>query len=178
MADDQGTPADPATEPDPEAADDATLGDAGKNALKAERTRAATAERNAKALQRRLDELETANLSEVDRAIKEAKDAARAEALAEVGVERVKDKVEAAAGGKLADPDLAPALLGDLTRFVGDDGSIDKKAISTAIDELVKDKPYLAPNGATGRPTPLPGGGSRPPAAGNPINEALRSTRR
>lgn len=177
MADDQGTPADTATEPDQDTTDDATLGDAGKNALKAERTRAATAERNAKALQKRLDELETANLSEVDRAIKEAKDAARAEALAEVGVERVKDKVEAAAGGKLADPDLAPALLGDLKRFVGDDGSIDKKAISTAIDELVTEKPYLAPAGAA-RPTPLPGGGSRPPAAGHPINEALRSARR
>lgn len=171
MADAPTDPPEPATDPD-DTPDDANLGDAGKAALKAERTRAATAERNAKDLQKRLDELETANLDEVGKAVKTAADTARAEALAEVRSERVRDKIEVQAAGKLADADLAPALLGDLDRFVGDDGAIDTKAISTAIDELVKERPHLAPAGT--RPTPLPGGGARP-SGGSSMNDVIRS---
>lgn len=173
MADD--TPTDDGTGANPDddgtPTDDSGLGDAGKAALKAERTRAATAEKAAKALQKRLDELETANLDEVGRAVKTAADTARQETLNEVRTERVKDKVEVAATGKLSDPGDAAAFLGDLTRFVGDDGAIDSKAITSAIDELVKTKPYLAPAGS--RPSPLPGGGARP-TGGSSMNDALR----
>lgn len=53
----------------------AELGDAGKKALAEERKRAAVAEKEAKALKARLDEIETANLSELDKAKNRASEA-------------------------------------------------------------------------------------------------------
>lgn len=176
MADDH-TPPEPDATSDPDHADEAPaeLGDPGKAALSAERKARAAAEREAKALKARLDELETANLSEVDRAIKEARDAATRDAMSAVNDRILRAEVKAMAGGKLADPSDAVNLI-DLSQFpVDDDGNVDTKAIASAIDELVKAKPYLAPAGA--RPAPLPGGGARPTPAGNPIDDALRRRR-
>lgn len=171
MADDETTTTeDDATSTTEETADEA-LGDAGKAALKAERTRAAAAERQAKALQKQLDEIVAANATEGEKAIAKAKDEGRAEVLSTVNERVLRAEVKAVAGGKLADPADAVKLL-DLSQFtVGDDGNVDTKAISTAIDELVKEKPYLAPAGA--RPTPLPGGGARP-SGGNSIDQQIR----
>jgi len=68
---------------DPEKVEsDSDLGDAGKKALDAERRRAHTAEKEAKALKARLDEIEAAQLSKEERLAKEA-EAAKAEAEAE-----------------------------------------------------------------------------------------------
>lgn len=61
-----------ATEPQGEPAD---LGDAGKKALKAERDARAAAEKAASDLQKRLDEIEQANLTELEKAQRAAKDA-------------------------------------------------------------------------------------------------------
>ena len=66
-------PADPATT-DPAAAT-ADLGDGGKKALDAERRRAATAEKQAKDLKAQLDAINTANLTEVERAQRTATEA-------------------------------------------------------------------------------------------------------
>lgn len=53
-------------------------------------------------------------------------------------------EVRAAAAGKLADPSDAPKFL-DLDQFeVGEDGDVDQDEIADAIDDLLKDKPYLA----------------------------------
>ena len=57
------------------------LGDGGKRALDAERRRASAAEKEAKALKARLDEIESAQLSEAEKAKKRA-DEAEARALA------------------------------------------------------------------------------------------------
>lgn len=142
----------PASEPPPAATPpDPALGDAGKAALKAERERAAKAERDLKAAQKRLDELETANLNEVDKAIKKAREEATAEAVQALRAEQVADKIALAATGKFADPTDAALMLGDLTRFVTDDG-IDTKAIGAAVDQLLADKPHLAASGAPGTP--------------------------
>lgn len=68
------TPADvPTTETQGDPAD---LGDSGKKALEAERKRATKAERDLKAMQTRLDEFEAAKLSDLERAQKQAADAA------------------------------------------------------------------------------------------------------
>lgn len=56
-------------------ADDKPLGENGEKALKAERVRAAAAEKERDALKARLDKLEAANMSELERAQKEAQDA-------------------------------------------------------------------------------------------------------
>ncbi|OQQ32272.1 hypothetical protein A6411_10725 [Prescottella equi] len=73
-------------------------------------------------------------------------------------------EVRAAAATKLADPSDAHKFL-DLDQFeVGEDGEVDQDEIADAIDDLLKDKPYLAAQGGT-RKTPRPdrrqGGGQR-----------------
>lgn len=164
MADDPNAPdpnqPDPAAPPppDPPKPED-QLGDAGKKALAEERSARAAAEKAEKAAKAELEKLRKASMSEQEKAIAEAKAEARKEALGEANVRVLRSEVRAAAGGKLADPSDAPALLGDLSRFLNDDGDVDSKAVSSAIDELVKAKPYLAPAGRPGR---LPGGGAKP----------------
>lgn len=123
---------------------DEPLGDGGKAALAAERKRAAAAEREKKALQKRLDALEEANLNEVDRAVKKARDEGAAEAIAMANERVIRSEVKAIATGKLADPADALAFLDMSTITVGDDGDVDAQAISTAIDELLQRKPHLA----------------------------------
>lgn len=58
-----------------------------------------------------------------------------------------RSEVKAAAAGKLADPSDAYKFL-DLASFeVDDDGNVDEDEIADAIDELIKEKPYLAAQG-------------------------------
>jgi len=63
-------------------ADDETLGEGGKKALKAEREARTKAERAAAELQAKLDKIEAANMSDLERAQKEAADAKAAAAKA------------------------------------------------------------------------------------------------
>ena len=60
-------------------------------------------------------------------------------------------------------------MLGDLDRFIVK-GEVDSKAITSAIDELVKAKPYLA---AAGKARPLPGGGATQ-SSGTSFNDTIR----
>jgi hypothetical protein len=164
--------ADAVTTPDPKAGEppvvpvveppkpEDQLGDAGKRALAEERTARATAEKEAKAAKAELEKLRKASMSENEKAVADAKAEGRKEALSESNVRLLRSEVRAAAAGKLADPSDAPALLGDLDRFLTEAGDVDSKSLSSAIDELVKAKPYLAPAGA--RPGRLPGGGAKP----------------
>lgn len=68
--------------------DSAELGDGGKKALDAERRRASAAEREAKALKARLDEIESAQLSESEKAKKRAEEAEARALAAEAGALR------------------------------------------------------------------------------------------
>lgn len=139
---DPSQPAGSAPPPDPN--DPPELGDAGKRALTAERDARQRAERDAKAAKAELDKLRTESQSEQERAIARAKDEGRAEAVTTANERIVRAEVRAAAASKLADPADAVHFL-DLSDFtVEDDGSVDSKAISKAIDQLVKEKPYLA----------------------------------
>lgn len=137
------------------------LGDAGKKAIDEERKARRAAEKAAKDAQAELDKLRQESMSEQEKAIAQARAEAKTEVLKDANQRVLRSEIKAAAGGKLADPADAVGLLGDLDRFVGDDGEVDSKAISSAIDELIKSKPYLAANGS--RPAPLPGGGATPP---------------
>lgn len=101
------------TPPAPEAADSAAtaeidLGDAGKKAIDQERRARAAAEREAKALKARLDELATANLSELDKAKKAA-----AEATAALEAERASNMRQRIALAKGVPADLVDRLRGD-----------------------------------------------------------------
>lgn len=62
-------------QPDAPKAEDKPLGENGEKALRAERTRAAAAEKERDALKARLDKLEAANMSELERAQKQAEEA-------------------------------------------------------------------------------------------------------
>jgi hypothetical protein len=168
-ADPPTPPADPADPPAP--ADPPDLGDAGKKALDEERAARRAAEKLAKAHADELDKLRKATMSEQEKAVAEAKAAGRQEALAEANSRLLRSEIRAAAAGKLADPGDAAALLGDLDQFLDKSGEPDVKAITSAIDALVKAKPYLAPAGA--RPGGLPGGGAKP-SSGTSINDHIR----
>lgn len=114
------------------------LGDKGKKALdamkaklKAERERRRTAEAKL--------HKEPAG-DDADQIQAKAEQAATAKANARI----VRSEIRAAAAGKLADPKDALKFL-DLDQFeVDEDGQVDEDEVADAIDDLVKNKPYLA----------------------------------
>lgn len=155
-------PVDPPATPPADPPADPALGPSGEAALKAERARAATAEKTAKALQKQLDEIADANLNDVDRLAKGEYERGVSEATKAANERILKTEVRAAATGKLTDPADALAYLDLTTLTVGDDGEVDTAAVVTAIDALLAEKPYLG-SGATPPPA-VPGvpTGARP----------------
>lgn len=126
----------PAAEEQP----DEPLGEKGLKALKAEQARRKDEADKRRAVEAELAELKKAGADPETRARLEAQEAATARA----NERFVRAEIKAAAKGKLADPADAFQFL-DLSAFeVGDDGEVDGDAISTAIDDLLKRKPYLA----------------------------------
>lgn len=139
------TPATEVATEDPDPAGAEALGDPGKKALDTMKAAKRAAEQDARdtkaalaALQAKLDGKEAEHIAEQER--RQVEDAAFAKANERI----LKAEVRATAASKLTDP--ADALLYlNLTDFeVGDDGEVDTAAISAAIDDLVKAKPYLA----------------------------------
>lgn len=156
----------------PPVGDNDDLGEAGKRALEAERGSRRAAENRAKALETELAKFRESSMSEQEKAIA----AARREATAEAGVafnrRLVQAEVRAAAAGKLADPEDAVRFL-NLDEFeVGSDGDVDKKAITSAIERLLKGKPYLS--GSATRPTGDADQGARGGPAGSSMNDLIR----
>lgn len=183
----------PSDQPDQPTADDSgndeepppELGDPGKQALDRMKADRNAARDEAKALRAELDELRTSQMSDHERQIKEAADAARSEVLAEVNSKLFAAELRGAARGdititddegndqvvRLVDPDLlatpevAVQLLGLGDIPVTESGDIDTEAISDAVTALVKAKPYLAsatpPGNATPQPPPDIGNGAR-----------------
>lgn len=74
----------------------------------------------------------------------QARRKAETDAVAKANGRILRAEVKAAAAGKLADPADAYKFL-DLDQFeVDDDGNVDSDEVADAIDELIKNKPYLA----------------------------------
>lgn len=145
-ADAPADPPDEDPEGDPEGAD--KLGDAGKRALdamKAERNEAKKAQRELQAELEALKAKAEGREKEHEQAQREQQ--VRDEALSKANERILKSEVRLAAKGVLADP--ADALLYlDLSEFeVGSDGGVDADALGSAIDDLIKSKPYLAAQG-------------------------------
>jgi len=105
-----------------------------------------------------------ASLSETDRAIEEAKQSARAEATTQFGARLAQTEVRAQAADAGADLSGVFDYL-DLTRFVGEDGEPDTKAIKSFVDGLPKKVP-AAPGMDLGTRTTAPANGD--------MNQALR----
>lgn len=133
------------------------------------------------------DRLEEERKSELERAVdtakKEADKAARDDRDGFWRERLLRSEVKVAASGKVVNPAVAVKLL-DLSAFdLDDDGNVDAEVLAKAIDDLVKDHPYLAANG-TQRRTDFDAGprtangfdaGPRTPApGGEDFNATLR----
>jgi hypothetical protein len=117
------------------------LGDAGKQALDRMKAKLKDERTKRQAAERALADKEPGD--ETAQAVR----AAETTALAKANTRIVRSEVKAAASGKLADPADAYKFL-DLDQFeVDEDGNVDEAEIAEAIDELVKNKPYLAAQG-------------------------------
>jgi hypothetical protein len=159
MADD--TPQDtqdqaPSTEP---ATGEDALGDAGKQALdrmKAERNEAA---KQLKALQKELEQVRQAQMSESEKAIAEAVARGRTEATTEFGQRLAAAQFVAAAAKRNADFDAASVLEDlNLAKYVTDTGEPDDKGIASVVERLVPER------ASNPRPTGDVGLGPRPAA--------------
>lgn len=127
-------------EKDPEGADE--LGDKGKKALDAMKTKLRTERDRRKAAETERDQLKKPadDKDDPEQIRAEADRAATARANGRI----VRSEVKAAAKGRLADAADALVFL-DLTQFdVDGDGQVDEDDVEEAITQLLKDKPHLA----------------------------------
>jgi len=130
-------------EDEPEGAEQ--LGDAGKRALDAMKAKKNDYRDKLRAANTELETLRNGATKkdgelDADQIRREAETAATTKANARI----VRSEIRAAAAGKLADPKDALTFL-DLSQFeVDDNGEVDSEEVADAIDELVKNKPYLA----------------------------------
>lgn len=166
-------PADPPADPPAAPAEElpADLGEGGKRALIAEREQRKAADAKAAKLESELEKFRQQSMTEQEKAIEKAKADGRNEAAQELGLRLAESEVRVVAANKLNDPQDAVNMLGELDRFLTKDGTVDNKAIASAIDALIAAKPYLAipQNG----PKPLPGGGATP-SSGVSLNDEIR----
>ncbi|MFD6477764.1 hypothetical protein ACFWEH_30135 [Streptomyces anulatus] len=137
---DQGTKPGDQDEPKP------TPGDQGGDELSAAVKRAETAEAEAARLRRSNAAQKPGDL-----------DALREEIRTEFTGQLVRAEIRAAAAGRLRDPADALALV-DVAGLVGEGGDVDAAKVSAALDQLVKDKPYLALAADTASTSPAPWG--------------------
>jgi hypothetical protein len=115
-----------------------------------------------KAKATKLDELEAANASEIEKAIKRAEDAeARAKAASERATESARRAAVVAQATKAGavDPDAVLALLPKDSVTVGDDGQV--TGVEDAIKALLESKPYLVGSTASAGATGSADGGAR-----------------
>ena len=112
-----------------------------------------------------LESVRAAAMTETEKAVAEAKTTAATEAARAVAPRLVKSELRAAA----ADAGLPKGALAgfleyaDLSRFVGDDGEVDDKAIEAAIKKL-----------GGGKPADFDGGARTPAAKGTDMNSLIR----
>lgn len=117
--------------------DSAELGDGGKKALDAERRRASAAEKAAKALQARLDEIESANMSEAEKVRKRAEEAEARAMAAEAGALRWR----IAAKHGISDEDAELLLTGS------DEDTLNRQAERIAARQSKNDGLYVPAEG-------------------------------
>lgn len=143
------------------------LGDAGKQALNRMKAERNQFKRQTSELQNELEKLRKASMTESERAVAEAEAKGRSAAASEFGAELARERFDALAGRRNPDFDTAQALeYVDLSKFIGEDGKPDPKAIAAAVERLV-------PAPAGGLPS-FDGGTRTPPPSGGDMNALLR----
>ena len=156
----QTTPVSPASDPTPATATPATgdadaLGEAGKKAIAAERKAAKDAQDALRAAQAELEALKAAGLSETDKAIKEATNAATAAERAKWQTSIRSVRVEAAlrVAGATNETLLELALRSDLISGLTVDESGKVTDLDKAVEQLKSDIPEMFTQGGAGGPT-------------------------
>ena len=148
--------------------------------LRAKTRESSKYQKRAQTAEAELTKFKEAQLTVQEKAIKAARDEGKAEGVTLGNQRLIRAEVIAAAAGKVADAEDAYAILtasGTLAGLeVGDDGTVDTAVIKTAIDELVKAKPHLAPvrSPSFGARTPVPAAAKNTDAA---MDDWLRSAR-
>jgi len=105
--------------------------------------------------------LKQQGMTDQEKALADARAEGRAAAVKEGGLRLAEAEFRVLAAGKLADPSATLELL-DLSRFVNDDGEVDKDAMAKLVDKLIAQMP------AAGR---IPSG----PQGAAPEDDFLRS---
>lgn len=130
------------------------------------RNEAAKYRTEAKAAKTEADKARQSSMSEAEKAIADARTAGRVEAVTEFGKRLARTEFDALAGRRNPDFDTASALdYVDLSRFVGEDGEPDSKAIKAAVERLIP-----APSG----PPSFDGGPRSPASPAKDMNQMLR----
>lgn len=163
-------------------AEDKQLGPEGEKALDAFKSRARTAEKQAKELRERLDKLEEQNKSESEKALDKARKEARKEAEAEFEKERRSDRLQVAVARharELADVDDVVLNIerGDTDELFDGEGKVDEKALKSRLESLLKAKPHLKAAG-TGKPQGSANGGEGEGGESASVNDRIRAQAR
>ena len=130
-------------------AGDEPLGEAGMNALRAERELKAAEKRRADAAEEELRKFREANQTEQERAINAAREEGRQQAAMAVNANLIRLATQAAAAtAGFADPMDAVAHLrarsSEIT--VTPEGAVDQAAVTAMVTKLAEEKPYLLAN--------------------------------
>lgn len=153
----------------PEGADDLTRV---REALEKERMLRKEAERKAKegdTYRSRIEELEAASKSDLEKAVDAARKEGESAAAQRVNERLVKSEARAlAAQAKFRDAGDAVHFLDLADVKVADDGTVDAAAITKQLDQLAKDKPYLLSDDKPPVPTPGQAGIGVTGAGGSP----------
>lgn len=162
----------PATEPDTEqpkspegqAPESKTYDEAYVSDLRKESAKYRTTN---KALEREMETLRQANMTADEKVIAEAKASGRSEASAEWGSRLARSEFNAQAAKRNPEFDTADALeFVDLTKFVGEDGEPDVKAITSAVSRLVPEPSNAPPS--------FDGGHRNSPPKGSNFSDVIR----
>jgi hypothetical protein len=142
------------------------LGDAGKKALTTERTARKDAEKERDTLKAEVARLQRSNAAVKGTDLEAIKTEIRAEFAAQIAETAIK----AEAKGRLHDP--SDALL-----FIKPADMNGEEAIKAAVDQLLKDRPYLAAQETGAKPWGDVGGGKTPSAEPEPASPEERMRR-
>lgn len=121
------------------------LGDAGKQALDRMKAERAQAVKESKELRRELEQVRLSSLSDAEKAVEMARAETRTETLRSVGGRLVDAEVRAASAGRLATDQVDALLEGlDRSRFITDDGDVDREALSSWVGRFAPTTPAPA----------------------------------
>jgi hypothetical protein len=115
--------------------DENALGDAGKAALALERAARRDADKRATDLQAELDKVRRQTMTDSERAVAEARDAARTETMSEFGAKLVAAEFKMKAAGRIGEAQLTTLMSGlNLAGFLTPQGDPDEAKIQAFID--------------------------------------------